>query len=193
MRNRPICETSNSPTPPRVARCSVTIDEYWTGISQPAKSTRRAPFAACQSCSGVLRRSAVTARRPSTTRRQSRLFQFKLPTRRLPRRCGVPAQVCPRALSTAGGVNASGNQRIRDGTKAGKLSMAPAMIVWRRSVPYGSNRRPAISPVSNIASQLVRLPSDHRFAARLPFRRTSDPMATMSRRAGNQSRFRSFL
>ena len=36
-----------------VAWCSSTIDVYWTGMAQPAKSTIRAPWLACQSWSGV--------------------------------------------------------------------------------------------------------------------------------------------
>ena len=35
------------------ARCSWITPSYWTGISQPAKGTRRAPSAACRSRSGV--------------------------------------------------------------------------------------------------------------------------------------------
>src|SRR5208283_5854346 len=39
-------ETSNSPARRRVCKCSSTIPvEYWMGISQPAKSTIRAPRA----------------------------------------------------------------------------------------------------------------------------------------------------
>ena len=34
---------------------------YWTGISQPAKGTRRAPAATCRSCNGVRLRVSVSA------------------------------------------------------------------------------------------------------------------------------------
>src|SRR4051812_31840932 len=52
-------ETSKTPAAVRVVLCSSTIDLYCTGISQPAKSTSRAPWAACQACSGVRRSPAV--------------------------------------------------------------------------------------------------------------------------------------
>ncbi len=41
----PMCETSNSPAALRTASCSAMTEVYWTGISQPAKSTNRAPSA----------------------------------------------------------------------------------------------------------------------------------------------------
>src|SRR5262245_58187317 len=59
-RSRPMCETSNSPAAVRLAVCSATIDEYCTGIDQPAKSTIRPPWATCQSASGVFARYEVT-------------------------------------------------------------------------------------------------------------------------------------
>ena len=37
----PMCERSNRPTRSRTARCSSRMPEYWTGISQPAKSMSR--------------------------------------------------------------------------------------------------------------------------------------------------------
>ena len=52
---RPMCETSNRPAPPRVARCSAMMPVgYCTGISQPPKSTIRAPSATWRSWNGVL-------------------------------------------------------------------------------------------------------------------------------------------
>ena len=54
-----MCDTSNIPAARRVARCSSTIEAYWTGIVQPAKSTIRPPWAACQAASGVSRSGAV--------------------------------------------------------------------------------------------------------------------------------------
>ena len=36
-------ETSKMPQEPRTARCSWRTPSYWTGISQPAKSTSFAP------------------------------------------------------------------------------------------------------------------------------------------------------
>src|SRR5204863_10089613 len=44
---------SNSPHALRTALCSATIEEYCTGMSQPAKSTIRPPWATCQSWQGV--------------------------------------------------------------------------------------------------------------------------------------------
>jgi len=41
----PMCETSNIPAAFRTASCSATTPVYWTGMSQPAKSTIRAPSA----------------------------------------------------------------------------------------------------------------------------------------------------
>src|SRR5258708_5584573 len=45
--------TSKMPAPPRTASCSSLTLVYCWGISQPAKSTRRAPAARCCGCSGV--------------------------------------------------------------------------------------------------------------------------------------------
>src|SRR5918996_2948916 len=60
-----MCETSNIPALVRTATCSCRIPSYWTGISQPAKGTSRAPAASCRSNRGVRRRvSAVDGKRP---------------------------------------------------------------------------------------------------------------------------------
>src|SRR5215471_9567722 len=56
-----MCEISKNPTAVRVAWCSAVIDEYCTGIDQPAKSTMRPPCAACQSWSVVRASSVVMA------------------------------------------------------------------------------------------------------------------------------------
>src|SRR5215204_4358379 len=56
-----MCETSKTPASARTARCSGMTPSYCTGISQPAKGTRRAPAATWRSWSGV-RRSVCTAR-----------------------------------------------------------------------------------------------------------------------------------
>ena len=48
-RSRPMCEMSMMPAAVRVAWCSSMIEVYWTGMAQPANSTMRAPWAACQS------------------------------------------------------------------------------------------------------------------------------------------------
>ncbi len=66
---RPMCETSNRPAPPRVARCSAMIPVgYWTGMSQPPKSTILAPAATCWAWNGVRSRrgpaSPLTAPTP---------------------------------------------------------------------------------------------------------------------------------
>src|SRR5689334_4746001 len=45
--------TSNMPTAVRTATCSALMPSYWTGISQPAKSTSFAPAATWLSYSGV--------------------------------------------------------------------------------------------------------------------------------------------
>src|SRR3954453_3150783 len=60
-----MCERSKTPTRSRTARCSSRMPEYWTGISQPAKSMSRPPSARwrstravcskrCSSCGGAL-------------------------------------------------------------------------------------------------------------------------------------------
>jgi hypothetical protein len=48
-----MCDTSKTPAPLRVPRCSETIEEYWTGIDQPAKSTIRPLLFSCHSARGV--------------------------------------------------------------------------------------------------------------------------------------------
>src|SRR5450432_4144992 len=48
-----MCETSKRPAAVRTARCSSTMPLYWTGISQPAKGTRRPPSLLCSSYSDV--------------------------------------------------------------------------------------------------------------------------------------------
>ena len=40
-----MCETSNTPQSVRTALCSAITPSYWTGISQPANGTIRAPSA----------------------------------------------------------------------------------------------------------------------------------------------------
>ena len=57
-----MCETSNAPASSRTARCSWITPSYWTGISQPANGTIRAPRATWRSCSGVRRSVSCTAR-----------------------------------------------------------------------------------------------------------------------------------
>src|SRR4051812_18146688 len=56
-----MCETSKTPADSRTARCSALTDSYWTGISQPAKGTSRAPAATWRSWSGVRRRAVCGA------------------------------------------------------------------------------------------------------------------------------------
>ena len=55
----PMCETSNAPAPVRTATCSCLMPSYWTGISQPANGTSRAPAARWRSKSGVRRSVSV--------------------------------------------------------------------------------------------------------------------------------------
>src|SRR5688572_558412 len=52
-RTSPICEISKTPAARRTARCSSTMLEYCTGISQPPNSTIRPPNFKCASYSGV--------------------------------------------------------------------------------------------------------------------------------------------
>src|SRR5918994_5345397 len=63
----PMWETSKTPALVRTARCSSVIELYCTGISHPAKGTRRAPRAAWRSYRGV-RRSVCTGPDPIRNR-----------------------------------------------------------------------------------------------------------------------------
>ena len=45
--------TSKRPAAVRTAVCSSVMVVYWTGMSQPPKSTMRAPWPRCQSYKGV--------------------------------------------------------------------------------------------------------------------------------------------
>ena len=55
----PMWLTSNSPTAVRTALCSSMMPEYWTGISQPPKSTILAFNARWTEFSGVVRRAGA--------------------------------------------------------------------------------------------------------------------------------------
>src|SRR5579864_2838385 len=57
----PMWLTSKSPAAVRVARCSLTIPEYSTGMSQPPKLTILAPRRRCVELSAVLRSCVVVA------------------------------------------------------------------------------------------------------------------------------------
>src|SRR5216683_2672678 len=61
-RNRPMCDTSNSPATLRTAKCSSRMDVYCCGMSHPPKSTMRPPSATCRSYSGVRRGSLAVKR-----------------------------------------------------------------------------------------------------------------------------------
>src|SRR5260370_7352806 len=61
-RNRPMCDTSNSPATARTAKCSSRMDVYCCGMSHPPKSTMRPPSATCRSYSGG-RRGALGVKR----------------------------------------------------------------------------------------------------------------------------------
>ena len=53
--------TSNRPTAVRTVLCSSTSPEYWTGMSQPPKSTIFAPSARCTAFSGVRFKSTLVS------------------------------------------------------------------------------------------------------------------------------------
>ena len=57
----PMWLTSKIPTRSRTAACSSRIPAYWTGISQPANGTSRAPAATWRPCSGVRLKVSVSA------------------------------------------------------------------------------------------------------------------------------------
>src|SRR5262249_32598611 len=58
-RNAPRCDTSNTATPVRHARCSSSTPRYWIGISQPPNSPRRAPRGRRSGSSGLCRRRII--------------------------------------------------------------------------------------------------------------------------------------
>ena len=59
-----MCETSKTPAEVRTATCSWRIPSYWTGISQPANGTSRAPARSWRSNSGVRRSVSVGGKPP---------------------------------------------------------------------------------------------------------------------------------
>src|SRR3990170_3038973 len=67
---RPMWETSNIPAAVRTALCSSMMPVYWTGISQPAKGTMRAPRRTCSAWRQVPRGGRVHGddQRPSLQR-----------------------------------------------------------------------------------------------------------------------------
>ena len=74
VRISPMCETSNTPAPVRTATCSWRTPSYCTGISHPAKGTRRAPAASWRSNRGVRRRVSAaggTGRRVTSAGRSA--------------------------------------------------------------------------------------------------------------------------
>src|SRR5260221_7307895 len=65
----PIWLTSNTPTPPRTARCShikLPLHGYSTGMSQPPKLTILAPRRLCSAFSAVLRRLELAGEFPES-------------------------------------------------------------------------------------------------------------------------------
>src|SRR5260370_1948675 len=65
----PMWLTSNTPTPPRTARCShirLPLHGYSTGISQPPKLTILAPRRLCSAFSAVLRRLELAGEFPES-------------------------------------------------------------------------------------------------------------------------------
>src|SRR5579859_907569 len=65
----PMWLTSNTPTPPRTARCShikLPLHGYSTGMSQPPKLTILAPRRLCSAFSAVLRRLELAGEFPES-------------------------------------------------------------------------------------------------------------------------------
>src|SRR5258705_863371 len=65
----PMWLTSNTPTPPRTARCShirLPLHGYSTGMSQPPKLTILAPRRLCSAFSAVLRRLELAGEVPES-------------------------------------------------------------------------------------------------------------------------------
>src|SRR5437870_9868656 len=62
-----MCDSSNRPHPVRTARCSLRMPVgYWTGMSQPAKSTMRAFKRRWTALSAVVSRTIVSEGEPIT-------------------------------------------------------------------------------------------------------------------------------
>src|SRR5215468_10739210 len=98
----PMCETSNTPAAFRTASCSATTPVYWTGMSQPAKSTIRAPSARCTRLSGVWRAMDVAPDYSTGLRAIKALHRHQSPGRprlREPRRPCLPGTLQPVALA----------------------------------------------------------------------------------------------
>ena len=71
-----MCETSKTPAARRTAWCSSICEAYCTGMSQPPKSTMRAPWLRCSSierCMSSHGSSGLNADPQANKRRQSRM------------------------------------------------------------------------------------------------------------------------
>src|SRR5262249_26066648 len=85
----PMWLTSNTPTPPRTARCShirLPLQGYSTGISQPPKFTILAPRRLCSALSAVLRRLELIGEFPESIpfTQADREFSMHFPHRQKP-------------------------------------------------------------------------------------------------------------
>src|SRR3954470_1475981 len=79
----PMCETSKTPAAVRTARTSSMTPVYCTGISQPAKGTRRPPDSAWRPYSGVRCSSSGTARTLPELRDEAHLVRERVRAARL--------------------------------------------------------------------------------------------------------------
>ena len=88
-----MCETSKTPALSRTATCSSRMPAYWTGISQPANGTSRAPAATWRSYSGVRFKvsapAAMRGRDPSTSIRELGAPSGSRSTQHLPDRWNI--------------------------------------------------------------------------------------------------------
>jgi hypothetical protein len=140
----------------RTARCSDTMPAYCTGISHPAKGTRRAPRAACRSNKGV-RRSVCTGRESYPHRVPSRVPSpvypkgAQAPNSMLsPDLAHVVRRIAPEACRRSGPLEAgrevAGHERFVGDVQAahsvGVREHPDAEGLGRRASPPLSTRRP---------------------------------------------------
>ena len=101
----------------RTATCSWRMPAYWTGISQPANGTSRAPAARgdrTAACGGACRRRAATARRSPPVDRRRDLCRAAGTGRRRRQAPAIPRTADPAYVGVQHAVDAVGRQTKLD-------------------------------------------------------------------------------
>ena len=124
----PMWLTSKRPARVRTATCSSVTPVYSTGISQPAKGTRRAPAAACTPCSGVFLSAASEASdiAGGQARRGSLCSEFRAPPNRI-------NLLCPRPTGQETGLPAAIRRRLHSAAIWAAPSGGPTAPFSRRT------------------------------------------------------------